>query len=173
LRAPLSDAPPLLFLDTAGKGFDEEQPERSESLQNPGEGELVIARARALLAAGLAAEELALIAPYSAQAAWLRHRAEEAGLPEEVEIDTVDAFQGREKDAVLVSLTRSNSAGQLGFLTDLRIINVALTRARRHLFIVGDSATLGAHPFYERLIEHTQTSGAYRSAWSWEEDPSA
>src|SRR5207244_6030460 len=52
------------------------------------------------------------------------------------------AFQGREKDAVLISLTRSNAEGTLGFLEDLRRINVALTRARRHLFVVGDSATL-------------------------------
>ncbi|RYZ32112.1 MAG: AAA family ATPase, partial [Myxococcaceae bacterium] len=82
-------------------------------------------------------------------------------------VDTVDAFQGREKDAVLVSLTRSNSEGQLGFLNDLRRMNVALTRARRHLFVVGDSATLSSHAFYARFIEGTQTDGGYRSAWEW------
>lgn len=82
-------------------------------------------------------------------------------------MDTVDAFQGREKDAILVSLTRSNSEGQLGFLNDLRRMNVALTRARRHLFVVGDSATLSSHPFYARFIEGTQTDGGYRSAWEW------
>ena len=88
-------------------------------------------------------------------------------LSPDVEVDTVDAFQGREKDAILVSLTRSNSEGQLGFLTDLRRINVAITRARRHLFVVGDSATLSSHPFYARFIESTQEGSGYRSAWEW------
>lgn len=157
------DAPPVLFLDTAGKGFDEGAPSESESRLNEGEAGLVVARARELLAAGLAPAELAVITPYSAQAALLRER-----IPElEVEVDTVDAFQGREKDAILVSLTRSNSEGRLGFLNDLRRMNVALTRARRHLFVVGDSATLGGHPFYARFIESVQEAGGYRSAWEW------
>ena len=86
-----------------------------------------------------------------------------------MEIDTVDAFQGREKDAVLVSLVRSNPDAQLGFLTDLRRMNVAMTRPRRHLFVVGDSATLGAHPFYTRFIDEAQQSGGYKSAWEWPE----
>lgn len=159
------DAPPVLFLDTAGKGFEEAVAEGSESRFNEGEAALVVARARELLAAGLPARELAVIAPYSAQAALLRERLAEP----EVEVDTVDAFQGREKDAVLVSLTRSNAEGQLGFLNDLRRMNVALTRARRHLFVVGDSATLGGHPFYTRFIESVQASGGYRSAWEWPE----
>jgi ATP-dependent RNA/DNA helicase IGHMBP2 len=68
---------------------------------------------------------------------------------------------------VLVSLTRSNASGTLGFLADLRRINVALTRAKRHLFLVGDSATLGSHPYYARLIEYAQSVGGYRSAWEW------
>ncbi|QDE70843.1 AAA domain-containing protein [Myxococcus xanthus] len=159
------DAPPVLYLDTAGKGFDEEVEPTTRSLFNPGEAGLVEARVRALLAAGLAPRELAVITPYSAQAHQLRERIE--ALSPEVEVDTVDAFQGREKDAIIVSLTRSNSEGQLGFLTDLRRMNVALTRARRHLFVVGDSATLSGHPFYARFVEGTQASGGYRSAWEW------
>ncbi len=83
-------------------------------------------------------------------------------------MDTVDAFQGREKDVVLLSLVRSNVEQRLGFLEDLRRINVALTRARRHLFVVGDSATLASHRFYATLVEHAQASGGYRSAWEWE-----
>ena len=161
LREPL-DAPPLLFLDTAGTGFEEELDQDGESRFNPGEAKLLIARVQALLAAGLPADALAVIAPYRAQVARLRE-----GLPAEVEVDTVDAFQGREKDAVLVSMTRSNAEGSLGFLKDLRRMNVALTRAKRHLFVVGDSATLAAHPFYARLIERVQADGGYRSAWSW------
>lgn len=161
------DDAPVLFLDTAGKGFDDEVPPGTESHCNPGEAELVIARLSQLLAAGLLPADVAVIAPYSAQVMLLRQRAAERGLPE-VEIDTVDAFQGREKEAILVSLTRSNAEGELGFLTDLRRINVAITRARRHLFLAGDSATLAAHPFYARLVARTQADGGYRSAWEWE-----
>jgi ATP-dependent RNA/DNA helicase IGHMBP2 len=157
------DAPPLLFIDTAGTGFEEARAPGDESFHNEGEAALVAARARELLACGLAPAELAIVTPYRAQAALLRERI----LDPSVEIDTVDAFQGREKDAVLVSLTRSNSDGRLGFLTDLRRMNVAMTRPRRHLFVVGDSATLGAHPFYARFIEMAQSRGSYRSAWEW------
>lgn len=163
------DAPPLLFLDTAGKGFDEQQGEGTASLINEGEAELILARVRALVAAGVAAQDLAVITPYRAQAQLLRDRL--AATPE-LEADTVDAFQGREKEAVLVSLVRSNSAQAVGFLADLRRMNVALTRARRHLFVVGDSATLSGHPFYARFLEHAHATGAYRSAWEWTEaDP--
>jgi superfamily I DNA and/or RNA helicase len=169
-RLPVaSDTPPLLFVDTAGRGFDEEVPPGTDSTRNPGEAGLVIDRARALIAAGLPADELAVIAPYSAQAAELRERA--ACLPElaGVEIDTVDAFQGREKEAVLVSLTRSNPEGTVGFLADLRRMNVAITRAKSHLFVVGDSATLGGHPYYGGFVDVAQQTGGYVSAWEWPE----
>ena len=158
------DAPPVVFLDTAGKGFEEAVAEQgSKSYFNEGEAALIAARVRELLDAGLPATELAVIAPYSAQVSLLRDQIQHAGL----EIDTVDAFQGREKQAVLLSLTRSNSGGELGFLTDLRRMNVAITRARRHLFAVGDSGTLGRHSFYARFIEHAERHGGYRSAWEW------
>src|SRR5215468_511167 len=159
------DAPPLLFLDSAGKGWEELAPEGSESLENPGEADVVIARARTLLAAGLAPAEIAVITPYRAQAARMAPLLEPLG----IEVDTVDAFQGREAEAVLVSCVRSNAEGRLGFLTDLRRMNVALTRAKVHAFVVGDSATLGHHPFYAGVIERAQTLGGYRSAWEWPE----
>lgn len=160
------DAPPVVFLDTAGKGFEESKAPGTESLRNEGEAELVVARARALLAAGLTPGELAVITPYRAQAALLRERLADV---EDVEVDTIDAFQGREKDAVLLSLVRSNGEGAMGFLADLRRMNVAITRARRHLFVVGDSATLAVHPFYESFQASAQASGGYRSAWEWAE----
>jgi predicted DNA helicase len=165
-NASLPDVPPFLLIDTAGKGFDEAAAEGSESLTNPGEAKLVLARARALLASGIAPQDLGVITPYRAQAELIREQLKN----DDVEVDTVDAFQGREKTAVLVSLVRSNPHGRLGFLEDLRRINVALTRAKRHLFVVGDSATLANHPFYARLIEHAQATGAYRSAWEWPDE---
>ncbi len=159
------DAPPFLFLDTAGKGFEEGQEARSESYENEGEAALVVARVATLLRAGLLPEALAVITPYRGQVAVLEARLQHTG----VEVDTVDAFQGREADAVLVSCVRSNPAGQLGFLADLRRMNVALSRARRHLFLVGDSATLGRHPFYAGLVKRAEAAGGYRSAWEWPE----
>ncbi len=159
------DAPPVLFLDTAGKGFDESKAPQTESLRNEGEAGLVVARVRELLAAGLDARELAVITPYRAQALWLREQLIDLG---ELEVDTVDSFQGREKDVIIVSLVRSNSEQQLGFLEDLRRLNVAITRPRRHLFVVGDTATLASHPFYSRWLEFIQAAGGYRSAWEWQ-----
>jgi hypothetical protein len=159
------DAPPLLFLDSAGKGWEEVSPPGSESLENPGEADVVVARARALLAAGLSPEQIAVITPYRAQAARMAPTLD----PLSIEVNTVDAFQGREAEAVLVSCVRSNAEGRLGFLTDLRRMNVALTRAKVHAFVVGDSATLGNHPFYGDLIERAQALGGYRSAWEWSE----
>jgi superfamily I DNA and/or RNA helicase len=158
------DAPPLLFLDTAGKGFEESKAPGTESLRNEGEAELVVARARELLAAGLAPRELAVITPYRAQAALIGELLQDV---DGLEVDTVDAFQGREKDAVLLSLVRGNVEQALGFLLDLRRMNVAITRARRHLFVVGDSATLSGHAYYARFLEEAQRQGGYRSAWEW------
>lgn len=159
------DAPPFLFLDTAGKGFEERREVRAESFDNPGEAALVLARVRALLGAGIPPDGVALITPYRGQAAVLQAALEGSG----VEVDTVDAFQGREADAVVVSCVRANTEAEVGFLADLRRMNVALSRARRHLFVVGDSATLAGHPFYVRLVERSRAVGGYRSAWEWTE----
>ncbi|MEO1171536.1 MAG: AAA domain-containing protein [Myxococcota bacterium] len=155
-------AVPFLFVDTAGKGFEETEEEDSESLANEGEAELVLQHLRRLVNAGVPADEIAVITPYAGQARLFRQR-----LNGEVDANTIDAFQGREKDVVLVSLVRSNEGGEVGFLRDTRRMNVALTRARRHAVIVGDSATLASHPFYARMIEHSQATNAYRSAWAW------
>ncbi len=168
-RLPGFSAPPLCFIDTAGKGFDEERPEGQESLKNPGEAQVVLRRARTLLEAGLPGEELAIITPYAAQVAELRAAVAGEEAFADVEIDSVDAFQGREKEAVLISLVRSNDRGEIGFLGDLRRINVAITRARSHLFIAGDSATVGQHPYYQRLMEAAQALGEYVSIWEWPE----
>ena len=91
-------------------------------------------------------------------------RARLTGEPD-VEIGTVDGLQGREKEAVLVSLVRSNEQGDVGFLAELRRLNVALTRARRHLTVVGDSATLAHDPDLCGLVEHLQQHARYRSAF--------
>lgn len=152
---------PLQFLDTAGKGFDEEIAPGTESTRNPGEAELVVREVRKLLALGVRPEELAVIAPYDAQVQTIRALLPDAAL----EIDTVDGFQGREREAVVVSLTRSNPDAQVGFLSDIRRMNVAITRARRHLLVIGDSATVSSHPFYSAFLDEVTAAGGYRSAW--------
>src|SRR5262249_36837332 len=123
-----------------------------------------------LLSRGLAADQIAVITPYLAQVRLLRELlrvALEAGL----EIDTVDGFQGREKEAVVVDLVRSNEQGEVGFLADTRRMNVAITRAKRFLLVLGDSGTLAQHPYYRAFIEHAESSGAYLSAWADEAEP--
>jgi superfamily I DNA and/or RNA helicase len=154
-------ATPLDFIDTAGASYDETVEPEGESRFNQKEAELVLQKVQALLEAGLAPAGMAIITPYSAQVRLLRELLRQP----EIEIDSVDGFQGREKEAVIVSLVRSNPEGEIGFLEDIRRMNVALTRARRKLIVIGDSATIGAHPFYQRMIAYFDAVGAYHSVW--------
>ena len=152
---------PWEFLDTAGAGFDEELEPDGESRLNRQEADWAQRKAQELLDAGVAPAEIAVIAPYAAQVRLLRERLAVPGL----EIDSVDGFQGREKEAVVISLVRSNAKGEIGFLGDIRRMNVAMTRARRKLVVIGDSATLAGHPFYSRMIEYCERIGAYKTVW--------
>lgn len=157
---PLTEMP-VQFIDTAGAGYEEELEPDGESRLNPQEATLVARKVRALLDAGVSAADVAVIAPYAAQVRRLRQLLAIEGL----EIDSVDGFQGREKEAVVLSLVRSNGEGEIGFLADVRRMNVALTRARRKLLVVGDSATLSVLPFYQRLFEYFEAIGAYQTVW--------
>jgi ATP-dependent RNA/DNA helicase IGHMBP2 len=175
---------PVWMIDTAGKDWLEERTdfEPGGSLNNlpafhvdpstfnTGNAERVAAEARRLLSRGVAATDLAIIAAYSAQARKLRDLLRDeraAGL----EIGTVDGFQGREKEAVIVDLVRSNDSGELGFLSNTRRMNVALTRAKRFLLVVADSATLGNHPYYAQFLAYIDEVDAHGSAWSDEAEP--
>src|SRR6266481_822046 len=159
-RHAIDDAP-LELIDTAGRGFEDEMPQEGESKLNPGEAELVAAEVRKLLEL-LPPQDIAVISPYDAQVQKLRELLHDVG---DLEIDTVDGFQGREKEAVVVSLVRSNPQGELGFVADIRRINVALTRARKKLIVVGDSATIARHPFHDGFVRYAESVGAWRSAW--------
>ena len=156
----LTDSP-LLFIDTAGKGWEEVMEDDGDSKYNPGEANLVIQLVQQLVETGLSESEIAVIAPYAAQVRLLR---DQCSL-EELEIDTVDGFQGREKEAVIISLVRSNEIGEIGFLGDTRRMNVAMTRAKRKLIVVGDSATLAGNSFYAHMLEYFETQHAYQSIW--------
>ncbi|MEM9193552.1 MAG: C-terminal helicase domain-containing protein, partial [Myxococcota bacterium] len=107
---------------------------------------------------------LALIAPYDGQVRLLRDLLRPR-LAEGLEIGTVDGFQGREKEVVVVDLVRSNADGEIGFLGDVRRMNVALTRARRHLLVVGDGATLSSHPYYRAFLDAAEAQGTWKTAW--------
>ena len=71
-----------------------------------------------------------------------------------ISVNTVDGFQGQERDIIVISLVRANADGQIGFLSDLRRMNVAITRARMKLIILGDVQTMTRHPFYKKLYEY-------------------
>ncbi len=152
---------PIDYIDTAGASYDEESEPEGDSRLNPLEAALVVKKLGALLAAGVPPAEIAVIAPYSAQVRLLRGLIAQS----DVEVDSVDGFQGREKEAVIVSLVRSNRENEIGFLADIRRMNVALTRARRKLIVIGDSATIASHPFYGRMVNYFESIGAYHSVW--------
>ena len=156
---------PIAFIDSAGAEFTEQIEPDGESKLNPKEANLVVHLVRELMDAGVEANQIAIIAPYAAQVRLLRGRLD----AQDLEIDTVDGFQGREKEVVLITMVRSNDRGEIGFLADTRRTNVALTRAKRSLIVIGDSATLGANPFYSSMLEYFENANAYRTVWEFGE----
>ncbi|GAA5934656.1 hypothetical protein JCM1841_001795 [Sporobolomyces salmonicolor] len=135
---------PVVFFDTAGLAMHERSAEDgsfgSESKSNENEAEIVYQYVQTLIAANVPATSISLISPYSSQVLLLSSLLH-AQYPE-LEIGSVDSNQGRENDVVIVSLVRSNDEGEVGFLSELRRLNVSMTRPRRHLVVVGDSSTV-------------------------------
>lgn len=154
---------PVTFIDTAGAEYDESIEPDGLSKLNAREATLVTNIVRQLVEAGVAGEQIAVIVPYAAQVRLLRGRLNLEGL----EIDTVDGFQGREKEVVIISLVRSNEKREIGFLSDTRRTNVALTRARRSLIVIGDSATFAANPFYRDMFEYFDAIESYDTVWNF------
>ncbi|MBC7377988.1 MAG: AAA family ATPase [Burkholderiaceae bacterium] len=172
---------PVEFLDTAGFGFLEMTIPESRSTANPEEADLLLQRLAQLLQPyDPAAHEqraheqgrltIGVIAPYLAQINYLKGAIEEneqlnALLQHRMlSVGTVDSFQGQERNIIAISLTRSNNSREIGFLSDIRRMNVGMTRARRKLLLVGDSSTLSAHPFFKELLTYVQRIGGYRTA---------
>lgn len=163
---------PVDYIDTAGCGFTEAQDPETLSRYNDEEAQLLIRQLERLIRE-MGIEDwthtIGIITPYSAQVERLTKLAEASEeisvLVRYVTINTVDAFQGQERDIIAISFVRSNEKGEVGFLSDIRRTNVAMTRARKKLLMVGDSATLGTHPFYLELLEYVQHKGFYTSAW--------
>jgi superfamily I DNA and/or RNA helicase len=154
----------VTFIDSAGASWDEELEPEGLSKRNPNEAKLVLEQVDRLHEAGLGYKDIAVIAPYAAQVRLLRDQFHGSGL----EIDTVDGFQGREKEAVVISLVRSNAINEIGFLADRRRMNVALTRARRKLIVIGDSATLGIDEFFSAFFDYVEAEGNYQTVWEFD-----
>ncbi|KAM4618985.1 DNA-binding protein SMUBP-2 [Polymixia lowei] len=159
---------PLLLIDTAGCGLSEMEVTDEQSKGNQGEVDIVELHIKALTEAGLKAKDIAVIAPYNLQVDLLRQRL--SSRHPELEIKSVDGFQGREKEAVVLSLVRSNRKGEVGFLAEDRRINVAVTRARRHLALVCDTQTVENHAFLKSLISHMSKCGEVRTAFEYLQD---
>ena len=168
---------PVEFLDTAGFGFLEVTIPESRSTANPEEADLLLQRLTQLLKLcdpavhQKAPLTIGVIAPYRAQINCLKDAVEVNeqlnGLLQQrlLSVGTVDSFQGQERDIIAISLTRSNHTGDIGFLSDIRRMNVGMTRARRKLLLVGDSSTLSVHPFFKELLAFVERIGGYRTAW--------
>ncbi len=150
----------ICFIDTAGSGYQESAGKDGSSLQN--EGELNIVR-QLIERESLDPEKTAFISPYSGQVT-----AAKEILPSGMRISTIDSFQGQEKEIIIVSLVRSNEDGDIGFLKDYRRMNVAITRAKEQLFVIGDSATIGADSFYNAFLSYVENTGNYHTVWEYD-----
>lgn len=153
-RQFLRERPILTWIDTSGSSL-EQQHSDSPSLYNREEGAIVTKLVNGFLESGLDPSAMAVISPYKAQVELLN----ELINTEQLQVDTVDGFQGQEKEVVILSFVRSNSSGSIGFLSDERRLNVSLTRARRKLIIVGDTGTLEKHTIYESLKNYVELRG--------------
>jgi len=166
---------PVSFVDTAGCGFGEEINPKTESKFNSGEyfilREYFLQFIKTLEEHEEPMPSVAIIAPYKAQAVYLKEEflgdEQLAPFEEFVSINTIDAFQGQERDVVFITLVRSNEKSEIGFLSDYRRMNVAMTRAKKKLVVIGDSATIGNDKFYGDFIEYAEKVGGYRSAWEF------
>ena len=157
---------PMTWIDTADMDFQEEFVGESFGRVNMSEAELTLLtlqRYYSRIGKERILEEridCGIISPYRAQVQYLRRqiRRHEFFKPFRhlISVNTIDGFQGQERDVILISLVRANDEGQIGFLRDLRRMNVAITRARMKLFILGDSSTMTRHPFYRKLYEYIQ-----------------
>jgi len=160
----VDDDSPLEFIDTAGCGFEELRTENSSSLSNPGEAEICFKILDSLKNTYPESASFGLISPYKDQIRLFKEKIESQI---NLNINTIDGFQGQEKDVIIISLVRSNLEGNIGFLSDYRRMNVALTRAKKKLVVIGDSSTIGGNAFYSRFLEYIEASATYRSAWEW------
>jgi ATP-dependent RNA/DNA helicase IGHMBP2 len=165
------------FIDTAGCGYHEKTEAKTLSTFNPEEADLLSGYLEKFIDQiklsqhDSAKISIGVISPYKAQVEYLKNvLPKQSYFSDEgfsFSINTIDGFQGQERDVILISLVRSNETGEIGFLSDTRRMNVALTRARKKLVIVGDSSTLGNHIFYKQFLTYIEGIDAYHSAFEY------
>jgi len=166
---------PLAFIDTAGCGFEEKN--EGTSISNPEEAAFLVKHLthfvnelKTICAPG-EFPGIAVISPYRHQVEVLKELVHSSsGLQETIAaiaVNTTDSFQGQERDVVYISMTRSNPDSVIGFLSEIRRMNVAMTRARKKLVVIGDSATLSQSSFYADFIAYAQEHNTYVSAWEF------
>jgi ATP-dependent RNA/DNA helicase IGHMBP2 len=158
--------PSVEFIDTAGCGYAEEESEENSSRSNPEEAQLLMRHYNQMKLDLSDINSVGVISPYRGQIDILSDLFNEE---KKVTVNTVDSFQGQERDVIYLSLVRSNDRSEIGFLKDYRRMNVAMTRARMKLVVIGDSATLGNDSFYSDFLDFAEKLGAYRTAWEFME----
>jgi superfamily I DNA and/or RNA helicase len=166
---------PLSFIDTAGCGYEEVR--NDAGLSNPEEAAFLLRHAAQLITALESHYStgnfptIGIISPYRLQVQLLQeqapHSSELRRYSHKITVNTIDSFQGQERDIIYIGMTRSNPDSRIGFLAEVRRMNVAMTRARRKLVVIGDSATLAQTPFYAGFIEYAERHNAYNSAWEF------
>lgn len=155
----------LHMVDTTGCDMFEKRDGEDSSYFNEGEAEAVLAHARELADLGVSQEDIGVISPYSAQVTLVKQNLAAGGL-KDVEVSTVDGFQGREKEAIIITMVRSNEEGNVGFVADARRMNVAVTRARRQCSLICDSETISrsGNKMLQGLVEWFMDNGEYTLA---------
>jgi superfamily I DNA and/or RNA helicase len=165
------DNKPVELIDTAGCGFEEKMNPESMSYYNPEEYYILRQHLDRLLTyAGEHPPSIGILSPYREQVVFMQEQlaTDFDHFPNApITVDTIDAFQGQERDVMYISMVRSNDKGEIGFLKDTRRMNVAMTRARKKLVIIGDSATLSHFDFYQRFLTYCESVDGYGSAWEW------
>lgn len=174
-ESPLLNSP-VELIDTAGCSFDEIQNPETLSLSNSGEADILFRHLNNLLEVYFKEVpdrkiSVGIISPYKEQIELLSEKSKEQNHYDKsflsVSVKTIDGFQGEERDVIYISLVRSNVDGEIGFLSDIRRMNVALTRAKKKLVVIMDTATIGNHPFYKSFIEYCEKNNFYKSAWEF------
>ena len=167
---------PVELVDTAGCSFEELQNPETLSLSNSGEADLLYKHLNLLLEQYDYSKQdhkisVGIISPYKEQIELLKDKLVEQnfeGKPvSHISVKTIDGFQGEERDVIYISLVRSNSNSEIGFLSDIRRMNVALTRAKKKLVVIMDTSTVGNHPFYKAFTEYCEKNEFYKSAWEF------
>ena len=168
-RTLLNDSGQVELIDTSGCGHEELRGSIDRSYANPGEYGILRKHILSIQSSLQPPISIGVISPYAKQVGYIREELadDESMRNLDIEVNTIDGFQGQEKDVIYISLVRSNDEGLIGFLKDYRRLNVALTRARLKLVIIADLSTLGHDSMYLDLANHVELHGIYKSGWEY------